>query len=197
MPLTRLRSRHLIGAACTALLCAGSAAALAQTAGAPRTITAATPAAPSAAAGTANALPSPRGLSSPLISGGGLTTQPPTGLPVAPSGASGAGTPLPSTATATGGGYGNAGDYGSGAAAPATNVLGGPGSGFASPMFPAHGPYATVDVARSFLGADADRDGELSRSEAQRLLIHPFSFEEMDRDGNGMVTRWEYEDALR
>ncbi|MES2937339.1 MAG: EF-hand domain-containing protein [Pseudomonadota bacterium] len=198
MPFSRLRSSRLIGSACALLLAATGPAVLAQTATLGRTITAATPPAANAGAATANALPSPRGLSSPLISSGGLTTQPPTGLPVAPSGASGAGTPLPTTATATGGGYGNGGFDSGGGSAPATNVLGGPGSGFGgSPVFAARGPYPTVEVARSFLGADTDRNGELSRSEAQRLLIRPFSFEEMDRDGNGLLSRGEYEDALR
>lgn len=43
------------------------------------------------------------------------------------------------------------------------------------------GPYSAVQVAQSFLGADLNRDGELTRAEAQRLMIAPYSFEEMDR----------------
>lgn len=54
-----------------------------------------------------------------------------------------------------------------------------------------------VEVARSFLGADANADGELSRSEATRLRIAPQSFEAMDRNFDGVVSRGEYEDSLR
>jgi hypothetical protein len=59
------------------------------------------------------------------------------------------------------------------------------------------GPYTALQIAQSFLGADANRDGELTRAEAQRLTLMPFSFEEMDRNHDGILTRSEYEDALR
>lgn len=54
-----------------------------------------------------------------------------------------------------------------------------------------------VDVARSFLRADSNGNGELSRAEAQRLSMAPLTFEEMDRNFDGVVTRAEYEDAMR
>jgi hypothetical protein len=54
-----------------------------------------------------------------------------------------------------------------------------------------------VDVARSFIRADGNQDGELSRAEAQRLQFALLSFEEMDRNFDGVVTRAEFEDGMR
>jgi hypothetical protein len=59
------------------------------------------------------------------------------------------------------------------------------------------GPYTALQIAQSFLGADINRDGELTRGEAQRLTIMPYSFEEMDRNRDGILTRFEYEDGVR
>jgi hypothetical protein len=59
------------------------------------------------------------------------------------------------------------------------------------------GPYTVVEVARSFLNADANGDGELTRAEATRLTLMPFTFEEMDRNHDGVVTRSEYDDGMR
>ena len=59
------------------------------------------------------------------------------------------------------------------------------------------GPYTALQTAQSFLSADGNRDGELTRAEAQRLTIMPYSFEEMDRNHDGILTRFEYEDAMR
>jgi hypothetical protein len=81
------------------------------------------------------------------------------------------------------------------AGAVATNVLG--AAGALQPPELGPGPYTIVDVARSFLLADANRDGELSRAEAQRLTLGNFSFEALDRNHDGVITRWEYEDAMR
>jgi hypothetical protein len=69
----------------------------------------------------------------------------------------------------------------------------------AGPQYPAMGagPYTALQAAQSFIGADANRDGELTRAEAQRLTIMPSTFEEMDRNHDGILTRSEYEDALR
>lgn len=61
---------------------------------------------------------------------------------------------------------------------------------------PTSGAYTAVDVARSFLLADIDRDGDLSRAEATRLSVMPLSFEEMDANHDDTLTRSEYEDAL-
>jgi hypothetical protein len=59
------------------------------------------------------------------------------------------------------------------------------------------GPYTALQIAQSFIGADANRDGELTRAEARHLTIMPYSFEEMDRNRDGILTRFEYEDAVR
>jgi hypothetical protein len=58
------------------------------------------------------------------------------------------------------------------------------------------GPYTGVEVAGSFLSADANGDRELSRAEATRLSIMPFAFEEMDANHDGVVTRSEYETSF-
>lgn len=58
------------------------------------------------------------------------------------------------------------------------------------------GPMTPQDVARSFIGADANRDGELTRAEATRLTILPLTFEEMDANHDDRLTRSEYENAL-
>lgn len=80
--------------------------------------------------------------------------------------------------------------YGAGAGAPTTASMGAMGAMGA-------GPYSAVQFAQSFLGADLNRDGELTRAEAQRLTIAPYSFEEMDRNRDGIITRFEYDDAVR
>lgn len=59
------------------------------------------------------------------------------------------------------------------------------------------GPYTAVELAQSFLNADANGDRELTRAEATRLALMPFPFEEMDRNHDGVVTRSEYDDSLR
>lgn len=75
----------------------------------------------------------------------------------------------------------------------ATNVM---GAGAAQPLAMGPGPYTAVDVARAFLGADRNRDGELSRAEARQLTLGSASFEELDRNHDGIVTRWEFDDAM-
>ncbi len=59
------------------------------------------------------------------------------------------------------------------------------------------GGFAAVDIARSFFFADANHDGDLTRAEARRLSIGTMSFEEMDRNFDGLISRFEYEDSLR
>ncbi|QJW83279.1 hypothetical protein HK414_00515 [Ramlibacter terrae] len=54
-----------------------------------------------------------------------------------------------------------------------------------------------VEVARNFINADSNRDGELTRAEASRMGFATMSFEEMDRDFDGVITRAEYGDATR
>jgi hypothetical protein len=84
----------------------------------------------------------------------------------------------------------------------ATTVLGAaPGYGLVrgpSQTVPTGGAgYSAVDIARSFINADRNRDGELTRGEAGRLSIAMSSFEEMDRNYDGVISRGEYEDGLR
>jgi hypothetical protein len=163
---------------------------------------------PQPAAPMVQSLPSPSGLTSPMPSPGGLTSQFPAGLPSPPAAgvmtnvAPPASTPpvppgvaspgtaagdlgtVPQTNVMGAGGYGGVAGYGG---AVATRAAPGVGSG----------PYTALQIAQSFLGADANRDGELTRGEAQRLTIMPYSFEEMDRNRDGILTRFEYEDGVR
>ncbi|MCY7318262.1 MAG: hypothetical protein LH617_05985 [Ramlibacter sp.] len=59
------------------------------------------------------------------------------------------------------------------------------------------GPYTALQLAQSFQGADSNRDGELTRAEAQRLTIMPTAFDEMDRNRDGVISRSEYDDGSR
>jgi len=59
------------------------------------------------------------------------------------------------------------------------------------------GGFSATDVARSFFFADADKDGDLTRAEAARLSIQSLSFEEMDRNFDGIISRFEYNDSVR
>jgi hypothetical protein len=83
-------------------------------------------------------------------------------------------------------------------AAIATNVMGagatvrGPGQTTAGA-----GGFSAVDQARSFFFADANHDGDITRAEFGRLSIATMTFEEMDRNYDGVISRFEYEDSLR
>lgn len=59
------------------------------------------------------------------------------------------------------------------------------------------GPYSAVDIAASFLRADLNHDGELTRAEYDRLSIAPWNFDDADRNHDGVVTRFEYQDSLQ
>lgn len=77
-------------------------------------------------------------------------------------------------------------------AAGGANAMGAGPAGFAG------GPPSAVDIARAFLLADINHDGQLSRAEAQRLYIPlGMSFDELDRDHDGFLSRFEYEDAFQ
>jgi hypothetical protein len=186
-----LRRARVAGGACIAVLaCLGT---FAHAQSSPGKVTAVTPVAPPAA--RASGAPAP-GLPSPS----GLRSQFPAGLTAATIG-------IPRTETGTGGGSGGSGTGGGGGTTggngnagsggdftpPATNVM---GAGAPQPWGVGPGPYTVVDAARSFLLADANRDGELSRAEARRLSLGQFAFEELDADHDGVVTRWEYDDAM-
>ena len=125
--------------------------------------------------------PLPAGLPSPIPNPAGLPSRFPAGLPppAAPN------EPPPDSSVVP----------------PPTNITGGPGYGpMAMPRTPAGagpGPYTALQIAQSFLAADLNRDGELTRAEALRLTLVPYSLEEIDRNHDGIITRFEYEDAMR
>jgi hypothetical protein len=83
-------------------------------------------------------------------------------------------------------------------AAVATNVLGagstvrGPGQTVGGA-----GGFSATDQARSFFFADANHDGDITRAEFGRLSIATMTFEEMDRNYDGVISRFEYDDSMR
>ena len=58
-------------------------------------------------------------------------------------------------------------------------------------------PLTPLQVAQFFLQADTDRDGLLSRAEALRLPLATMTFEDMDGNRDGSISRSEYQDSLR
>jgi hypothetical protein len=86
-----------------------------------------------------------------------------------------------------------------GAASSATQVLGaGPSvPGPSQTLNSGAGGFSATDLARSWYFADANHDGDLTRAEAGRLSIAPLNFEQMDRNFDGVISRFEYEDATR
>jgi hypothetical protein len=159
---------------------------------------------PSAGARAATAAPNPAGLSSNFPAGitagsGALVSRDPNAAAAA--GAAGIGASNGSTAGMTGSTNVPAEllPADAAAAAAATTVVGGAGSTVRGPgqRIGGAGGFTAVDTARSFFLADANHDGELTRSEATRLGIATMSFEEMDRNFDGVVSRFEYDDSLR
>ena len=192
--------RHVSRLGCALLLAAAAAASSAQTSRKIQSVP--QPAAPANAATLG--LPKPAGLPSQFpaglpetgvmgSSGTPIGVAPPTPNTNEPGGTvtvpeTNGGTTTGSTGTVpttTGAGVNSAGVAYVGAGAPQ-----GPVSGPA-------GVYTPLQVAQSFLGADANHDGELTRAEFQHLTIKPYTFEEMDADHDGIVTRSEYENAVR
>ena len=172
-----------------AVLALGMAAAHAQTR--IPSIQPATPRAPAVTPGVAPAV-APAGLPGVQPSPGGLTLPNAAGLPspnpanLASPGTP-AGTPAPNadTSTVIQPGATNTMGASAGAPGPAQNVPAG-SSG-----------YSALQLAQSFRTADANLNGELTRAEALRLSIMPLSFEEMDRNKDGVLSRSEYEDGVR
>lgn len=167
---------------------------------------AATPApAPSAGARAAQAAPNPAGLR-PVVpagissgSGAAVSGDPVTAgaSPIVP------GTNPPVTGPGgniVGGGGGVPTELPSTGVVPNTSVLGAGGVVAGPGQYPGgqgSSSFSAADEARSFFFADANKDGELTRAEARRLSIATMSFEEMDRNFDGIISRFEYQDAVR
>jgi hypothetical protein len=207
-----------------ALVCALAAASAvhAQTTRAPSRVQPAANPQPSAAARIAQTAPRPTGLVSTFPagissgSGAAVSTNPiaQSTTPIPPTGSSIASTTLfPNTvppsqlpATTTNGILvpGTIVTPGTGIVTPAvtaavaTNVLGagatvrGPGQTVGGA-----GGFNATDQARSFFFADGNHDGDITRAEFGRLSISTMTFEEMDRNYDGVVSRFEYEDSMR
>ncbi len=56
--------------------------------------------------------------------------------------------------------------------------------------------WTPAQLRQAFELADTDSDGRLSRAEAQRLAIMPRSFEDLDRNKDGVLERGEYESSI-
>jgi hypothetical protein len=196
---------HAITRILAAGLCAATAASAVYAQGQMR---AGKPApAPSAAARSAQAAPNPAGLR-PVVpagissgSGAAVSGDPVTAgaSPVAPGGqppvtgndgsvVGGGGIGVPSELPPNGG------------VAPNTSVLGAGGVVAGPGQYPGglgSSTMSAADEARLFFFADANKDGELSRAEAGRLGGVGMSFEQMDRNFDGIISRFEYQDAVR
>jgi hypothetical protein len=66
-------------------------------------------------------------------------------------------------------------------------------TGAAPPQAVPAARWTTEQIRQAFALADSDSDGQLSRAEAQRLSILPRSFEDLDQNKDGVLTRSEYE----
>jgi hypothetical protein len=162
---------------------------------------------PSASARAATAAPNPAGLR-PIFpagissgSGASVSSDPiaANASPVGPTSGSDTGTTgnFGSVITPELDNPGNVGNFGA-----ATTVVGGGGGGIivagpAQRSAGGAGGFTAIDQARSFMLADANHDGELTRAEARRLSIVTMSFEEMDRNFDQVISRFEYDDSLR
>ena len=56
--------------------------------------------------------------------------------------------------------------------------------------------WTAPQIRQAFELADADTNGELTRTETQRLAIVPKPFEDMDLNKDGLISRAEYEAAF-
>lgn len=191
-PTTLFIHPFIVSSLCVMGLVLLSGGAVAQTG--TRSVTPKTqPTAPSSSAGVTSGQVNPSGLASPVPRPAGLTGQFPAGLPSPspfPAGVPPLGGPT-ATSTVT-----PAPALDTGGVAPAPVAMGVAAAG-AGRTVGAGRPYTPIELARSFLLADTNRDGELSRAEAQGLLIMPMGFDEMDSNHDGVISRFEYEDATR
>jgi hypothetical protein len=176
------------------------AASAALAAGQVRSVQAVPSSSPSAAQRAAAAAPKPAGLRPPLPAG--LTDGSGAAVATDPVAANNAITRAPAMGGATGiAGAGPVFNPGSTTidttAQAATTVLGAGATvpGPSQSVNAGAGGYNAVDLARSFYMADANHDGELTSAEFNRLTIRPLGFQQMDRDFDGVISRFEYEDA--
>ncbi|MGZ5179392.1 MAG: hypothetical protein ACXWC2_02880 [Ramlibacter sp.] len=79
---------------------------------------------------------------------------------------------------------------------PATGTLGAATS-VAPTRLQISGPLSALQIAQFFAQADGDGDGLLTRAEALRLPVVTMSFDDMDANRDGVVSRSEYEASLR
>ena len=156
------------------------------------------PAGPSAAARSAQAATNPAGLRSTfpagVTSGSGGATSP---NPIAQSA-----TVIPANGNRVTAGPGLDNNLPGNINGPDTGnntAVMGAGAGVRGPgqMAGGAGGFSATDTARSFFMADANKDGELTRAEAARLSIMTMTFEEMDRNFDGVISRFEYADSVR
>jgi len=77
------------------------------------------------------------------------------------------------------------------AAAPAASLPMVPAPSATQPL-PAN-RWTLPQIRQAFDAADGDGDGQLTRGEAQRLVIMPRKFEDMDENKDGVVSRAEFE----
>jgi len=59
------------------------------------------------------------------------------------------------------------------------------------------GRWTPAQVQQSFVQADANADGQLTRAEAQQLAILPRSFEDLDANKDGILSLGEYQGGAR
>lgn len=53
--------------------------------------------------------------------------------------------------------------------------------------------WTPAQIQQAFDMADADSDGGLTRAEAQRVAVMPHSFEDMDQNKDGLLSRQEFQ----
>jgi hypothetical protein len=177
------------------------AASAALAAGQVHAVQAAPSSAPSAAQRAAAAAPNPAGLRPPLPAG--LTDGSGAAVATDPVAANNTITRAPATTgsngTTAGGPVFNPGSMptDTATAQPATTILGAGATvpGPSQSINAGAGGYNAVDLARSFYMADANHDGELTSAEFNRLTIRPLGFQQMDRDFDGVISRFEFQDA--
>ncbi|EPD43184.1 MULTISPECIES: EF-hand domain-containing protein [Delftia] len=81
--------------------------------------------------------------------------------------------------------------------APADTVQFGPSAGSAAGIQPAPAPAGANDVQAAFDRADTNRDGKLSKKEAEALPAVSSNFAQIDADKNGSLSRDEFSKAVQ